>query len=117
MLNNSKGLTLVPEVELTYDLKGDYREFSAVVGIDDESKGEGEVTLIIEGDGKELTSIPIVYRTEKTKTGEPRKPPKPFKVVRLNIKDVQKLKVILRPRDELNGLSINVSLGNAKVNK
>src|SRR5262249_51521197 len=52
-VNYPKGLTLVPEVELTYDLKGDYREFSAVVGIDDESKGEGEVDLIIEGDGKE----------------------------------------------------------------
>jgi hypothetical protein len=112
-----KGLTLLPEVELTYDLKGQYREFSAVVGIDDESKGEGEVTLVIEGDGKELKSIPINYRTEKTDKGEPRKPPRPVHTVRLNIKDYQKLKVILRPKDELNGFSISVSLGNARVNK
>jgi hypothetical protein len=113
----AKGLTLLPEVELTYDLKGEYREFSATVGIDDETKGEGEVALVIEGDGKELTSVPIVYRTEKTKTGETRKPPRPVKTVTLNIKDVQKLKVILKAKDELNGLSMSVSLGNAKVNK
>jgi len=113
----AKGLTLLPEVELTYNLRGEYQEFSATVGIDDETNAEGEVTLVIEGDGKELTSIPIVYKTEKSKTGEPKKPAKPVKPIVLNIKDVQKLKVILRPKDELNGLSISVSLGNARVNK
>jgi hypothetical protein len=113
----TRGLTLLPEVEMTYDLKGEYREFSATVGIDDETNAEGEVTLVIEGDGKELTSVPIVYKTEKSKTGEPKKPVKPLKPITLNIKDVQKLKVVLKARDELNGLSIGVSLGNAKVNK
>ena len=113
----NKGLTLLPEVELTYDLKGEYREFSATVGIDEETRAEGEVTLVIEGDNKELASIPIVYRTEKTKTGEARKPPRPIKLINLNIKDVQRLKVILKAKDELNGLSMSVSLGNAKVNK
>jgi hypothetical protein len=113
----NKGMTLLPDVELTYDLRGDYREFAAMVGIDDESKGEGDVTLVIEGDGRELTSVPISYLTVRTKTGEPKKPPKPVREVKLNIKDVQKLKVILRAKDELSGLSISLSLGNARVTK
>jgi hypothetical protein len=55
--------------------------------------------------------------TEQSKAGEPKKPVRPVKDVKLNIKDVQKLKVILKAKDELSGLSINISLGNARVNK
>jgi hypothetical protein len=112
-----KGLTLLPGVELTYDLKGQYLQFSATVGIDDETQAEGEGTLVIEGDGKEMKSIPIVYRTEKNNKGEAKKPPRPVQMVNLNIKDVQKLKITFKPKDELNGLSLSVSLGNAKINK
>jgi hypothetical protein len=112
-----KGLTLLPGVELTYDLKGNYQEFSATVGIDDGTNGEGEAVLTIEADGKVLKSMPIVYRTEKGKTGEARKPPRPAEAIALNIRNVNTLKISLKAKDELNGLSINVSLGNAKVSK
>ena len=42
---------------------GSYRQFEAVIGIDDETKAEGELTVTIYGDNKELTKVPIVSRT------------------------------------------------------
>jgi hypothetical protein len=111
------GLTLLPDVELIYDLQGAYRQFDAVIGIDDDTRAEGEGTIEIWGDNRKLETREIVYRTEKGKNGEPVKPAKPSKKVSLNVKDVQKLKVIFKAKDELNGLSLSATLGDAKVNK
>jgi hypothetical protein len=111
------GLTLLPDVELIYNLNGAYRQFDAVIGIDDETKAEGAGTVEIWGDNKKLETVAIDYRTEKGKSGEPIKPAKPFKKVSLNIKDVTDLKIIFKAKDELNGLSLSVSLGDAKINK
>jgi len=114
----AKGLTLFPGIELTYDLKGDYRELSMTVGIDDESRSQGDVELVIEGDNTVLKTIPITYLSKKGKGGEIRTPARPVKEVVVTIKDVQKLKLALKAKgDPLNGVSINVSLGNAKVSK
>jgi len=112
-----QGLTLLPDVELEYQLGGSYRQFEAVIGIDDETKAEGEGTLEIEADNKVIESIPIVYKTEKGKNGEPTKPARPFKKVSLNIKDVNVFKIRFKAKDDLNALSISVSLGDAKVTK
>jgi hypothetical protein len=111
------GLTLLPDVELVYNLNGDYRQFDAVIGIDDETKAEGAGSVEIWGDNKKLETVEINYRTEKGKNGEPVKPAKPSKKVSLNVKDVTNLKIIFKAKDELNGLSLSVSLGDAKVNK
>jgi hypothetical protein len=111
------GLTLLPDVELTWNLNGAYRQFDAVIGIDDETKAEGAGTVEIWGDNKKLETVTIEYRTEKGKNGEAVKPAKPFKKVSLNIKDVTDLKIIFKAKDELNGLSLSVSLGDAKINK
>jgi hypothetical protein len=111
------GLTLLPGVDLEYDLKGTYRDLTAVVGIDDDTKAEGEGSLVIEGDGQELARVPIVYRTVKGKDGKPMKPERPMKKVTVNVKDVKTLKVSFKAKDDLNGLSLNVSLGDAKFNK
>jgi hypothetical protein len=100
-----------------YGLKGTYRDLTAVVGIDDDTKAEGEGSLVIEGDGQELARVPIVYRTVKGKDGKPMKPERPMKKVTVNVKDVKTLKVSFKAKDDLNGLSLNVSLGDAKFNK
>ena len=106
------GLSLHARTELEYDLKGDYREFHAVAGIDQSVGGEGgPVVLLIEGiiDGetKEL------YK--KTFT---RKDPKDKKegVIDLNIKDVQKLRVVVRTGDLFDN-GKHLDLVNAKVQK
>ncbi|HEY7327454.1 MAG TPA: NPCBM/NEW2 domain-containing protein [Gemmataceae bacterium] len=108
----SIGLAVHAHTELEYDLKGDYREFHAIAGIDQSVGGEGgPVVLIIEGviDGqaKEL------YK--KTFT---RKDPKDKKegVIDLTITDVQKLRLIVRTGDQFdNGKHLNVV--NAKIQK
>jgi len=114
----AKGLTLFPGIELTYDLQGNYRELSLTVGIDDESNSRGSVELVIEGDNQVLKTIPITFLPKKNKAGEVQLPPRPVQDVVVTIKDVQKLKLSLKPKGNgYNGLSINVSLGNAKVSK
>jgi len=52
--NYSKGLALCSKTELTYKLPAKFRRFQAVAGIDDTVGDDGEIALIILGDGKEL---------------------------------------------------------------
>jgi hypothetical protein len=106
------GLALHARTELEFDLKGDYREFHALAGIDQSVGGEGgPVVLVIEGviDGetKEL------YK--KTFT---RKDPKDKKegVIDLNIKDVQKLRLVVRTGDLFDN-GKHLDLVNAKIQK
>ncbi len=106
------GLALHARTELEFDLKGDYREFHALAGIDQSVGGEGgPVVLVIEGiiDGetKEL------YK--KTFT---RKDPKDKKegIIDLNIKDVQKLRIVVRTGDLFDN-GKHLDLVNAKIQK
>jgi hypothetical protein len=106
------GLALHAHTELEYDLKGDYREFHAIAGIDQSVGGVGgPVVLVIEGvidgEAKEL------YK--KTFT---RKDPKDKKegAIELNIKDVQKLRIIVRTGDLFDN-GKHLDLVNAKVQK
>src|SRR5690606_20223036 len=56
----AKGIAAFTYTELEYNLDGEYHEFRAVVGIDDNVGGsEGPVHLLIEGDGKELLSLTL----------------------------------------------------------
>jgi alpha-galactosidase len=49
-----RGLGIPPNSELGYELKGLFKTFSAIVGIDDEHNREGHVEFVMLGDGKEL---------------------------------------------------------------
>ncbi len=113
-LNNvpyEKGLALHSHTELVYDLKGDYREFHAVVGIDREVPDRRPVVVRIEGDGIELAKFTFV-RGEKDKTAGP------VPVVR-NIKDVKKLRIIVTHLDEdrMNDIGLKAVLADAFVTK
>ena len=48
------GIGLRPGTEMEYEVGGLYRTFSAQVGIDDDSRREGEFTCVVVGDGREL---------------------------------------------------------------
>lgn len=106
------GLALHAHTELEYDLKGDYREFHGLAGIDQSVGGEGgPVVLLIQGviDGETKD----LYK--KTFT---RKDPKDKKegIIDLNIKDVQTLRLIVRTGDLFdNGKHLDVV--NAKIQK
>ncbi len=105
-----KGLALKPYVELVYELRGEYREFEAVVGIDDrvtafETRGkEGPVTLIVETDGRELTRL-TVSSDDKER----------FKELKLNIKDAQRLRIIVKSMGDLD--LGHLDLADAKIRK
>jgi hypothetical protein len=100
------GLALHATTELEYDLKGDFREFKATAGIDYSVGGhDGPVVLRIEGDGKEL-----YIRTFTRKTDKKAVP------ITLNIKDVQRLRLIVASGDG-SDLGRHLHLGNVKVSK
>ncbi len=100
------GLALHAHTELEYDLKGEYREFRARAGIDDTVSGiDFPVVLRIEGDGKEL------YRKTFTRKGDK----KPVSIA-LNIKDVQRLRVVVASEDGFD-FGRHLDLVEAKVSK
>jgi hypothetical protein len=100
------GLALHAHTELEYDLKGEYREFRARAGIDDAVSGiDFPVVLRIEGDGK------VLYRRTFTRKGE--KSPVP---IALNIKDVQRLRIVVASLDGYD-FGRHLDLVEAKVSK
>jgi hypothetical protein len=99
------GLALHAHTELEYDLKGDYRDFRARVGIDDVDGFNRPVVLKIEGDGKQLY----------TRNFSPKTDTKPL-MVTLNIKDVQRLRIIVASTDGFD-FGLHLALGEAKVSK
>jgi hypothetical protein len=102
----TKGLAMFTYTELEYPLKGDYLEFRAMAGIDDEVGGaDGSVHLLIEGDGKELLSLTF-NRQDKVRA----------KAIALNIKDVNTLRIVVSDPDGKD-IGKHLDLANAQVTK
>ncbi len=105
-----KGLALHATTVLEYDLNGEYREFRAVVGLDDDVRGVGRPVLVtVEADGQKLAEVTL-QRGVKDKSG-------PVPLVR-NVKDVKKLRIVVThvPADFLD-LGLHVDLADAYVSK
>jgi hypothetical protein len=106
------GLALHAHTELEYDLGGDYRELKAVVGIDDGFPAvDGPVELEIQGDGKTL--FKATYQRQQKLTAEEKKR---LTQLNLNIKDVQRLRLIVTSGDEFD-VGKQLDLADAKVSK
>lgn len=102
----AKGLALHAHTELEYDLKGDYREFRAVIGIDDNVQGfNGVTTLRIEGDGTEIVSLRFDRRDKER-----------HQTVIRDVRNVQKLRIIVSS-DHLFHLGRHLDLAEARVVK
>jgi hypothetical protein len=101
----AKGLSMHHHCEVTIDLEGEYREFKAVVGVDDRiTQGSDSPTVLkIEGDGKELLSLNVTRKDGA-------------KPITLNIREVQKLRIVVTS-DDILGLGSHLALGDAKVSK
>jgi len=100
-----KGLWLHPETTLTYKLNGEYREFKAVVGIDDEGREanlNSAAVLTVFADGRELFSKTYARKDDPQE-------------LTLNVKDVKELKVRLS-RDTLFTGS-HLDLADARLQK
>ena len=78
----AKGLALHSHTELLYALDGKYKEFKAIVGMDDTVGGDGHPVVKIEADGKELFTDTI---SRKDKRRE----------LTLDVKGVKQLRVIV----------------------
>ncbi len=105
-----KGLWLHAQTELEYDLNGQYREFRAVVGFDDELPGvDRPVVVRIEADGQTLAEV-VLQRGVKDRSG-------PEQIVK-NVKDVKKLRIVVtHGPGEFLDLGLHVDLADACVSK
>lgn len=93
-----KGVWVGPETTLKYPLGGNYREFKALVGIDDAVPViTSKVTLIIEVDGRKLI--------EQTFENNP-KTKKPLEL-NLNVKDAKELKITVGREALFSGEGLN----------
>jgi hypothetical protein len=101
----AKGLSIHSYTDLTFELDGGYREFKAVVGVDDNIKQafDAPTKVRIEADGKELATIEVTRKDGA-------------KPIALNVLDVQRLRIVVSG-DKLFGISSHVALGDALVTK
>jgi hypothetical protein len=103
----ARGLALHSYTELEYDLKGEYLEFKTVAGIDDAVSGiDTPVQLLIEADG-----VKLLEATFSRKDKERARP------ITLNVKDRQKLRIVVGPGGDLLDLGKHLNLCDAKVTK
>jgi hypothetical protein len=101
-----KGVWVGPETTLKYPLNGNYREFKAVVGIDDAVPViASKVTLVVEVDGRKLVTQ-VFENNPKTK--------KPLEL-NLNVKDAKELKITVGREALFSGEGLN--FGDARLQK
>lgn len=99
-----RGLSLPAPTTLQYSLGGEFKEFSAVIGVDETVAGGSHAKLIIEGDGRELVKPIEVKRKDAPKE------------IRVNVKDVNTLTIKVVPAGVLP-YGHRIDLGDPKVNK
>jgi len=105
----AKGLAALAPTELVYDLNGEYREFRAVLGVDDQVQGtDGAVQCYVYLDDKEVFKQDISRKDKKRDT-----------VLALNVKDRRKLKIVIKaPDDDFTfGVGRHLDIADAKVSK
>lgn len=78
----AKGLCLHAHTELVYALDGKYKEFKAILGMDDLVGGDGHPVVKLEGDGKELFAG-TVHRKDRRRE------------LTLDVKGIQQLRIIV----------------------
>jgi hypothetical protein len=100
---SQQGLAVHAYTELVYDLGGQYKELTAVLGVDTAVGGDSHVKVAIIGDAKELFSATI------TRKDKPRS-------IKLPITDVHQLTIIVSSADVLD-LGNHVDFYEAKVSK
>jgi hypothetical protein len=99
----AKGLSLHAGTQIVYPLAADYKEFRAILGVDDSVETESRVDVIIEGDGREL------FRGQ-TKAKDPPRP------LALDVRGVRDLRITVRATGLLD-FGAQAVLADAKVSK
>jgi hypothetical protein len=119
----SKGLSLHSHTELEYDLKGEYREFSAFLGIEESiGGGDGPTVVKILGDGKELYNGTLKKGQKLNPTAKPpgaaaaKKDNEMVLPLKLSVVNVLKLRIVVESGDLLD-LGKHATLAEAQVSK
>ena len=97
-----KGLALHSRTVLVYDIGGDYKDFKALLGVDEDVGGDSRVKLLIEGDNRELFSTEV-------KRGDKPRP------ITLDVKGVRHLRITVS--SEFLDLGNHLDLVEARVSK
>lgn len=96
-VNYSRGLWIAPDVSLTYKLNAEYREFKAMIGVDDTIPvATSAVKFTIEADGKPVFSE-VIVRKDK-----PRE-------LTLDVKNVKLLKLTVEPEGLFQGNQLDLA--------
>lgn len=94
----AKGVWVAPDSTLKYNLNGNYREFKAIVGIDDAVPvATSKVTLVVEVDGQKLVSQTFEKTLKENKPLE----------LNLNVKDAKELKITVEREALFSGEGLN----------
>jgi hypothetical protein len=99
----AKGVSLHAYTELEYDLNGKYKEFRAVLGVDDQVGGNSKALVTVECDDTKVFSKEITRKTT-------------IKDFVIKVKDVSKLRIIVSSNNILD-LHDHVTFANAKVSQ
>ncbi|HEV3439661.1 MAG TPA: NPCBM/NEW2 domain-containing protein, partial [Gemmata sp.] len=99
-----RGLSIAPDSKLTFNIGGDYREFKAVVGVQENSPdADLEARLIIETEEGRILFSEVLKRKDKPKS------------VGLDVKGVKQIRIIVEADLPVNGN--RVILADARVQK
>jgi hypothetical protein len=105
----AKGLAIHSYTELIYELDGEYREFKAIIGVDDQVGGSEGMT-IVQIDDVSTGTVKEIKRFEVSRKTRP-----PIDVT-LNVQNVKSLRIrVMSP--ELLDLGHHVDLAEARVTK
>ena len=103
-----KGLTLHAKTMITYELKGQYKVFRSIVGVDadPETTAPSQVKITIDDSGAGVN----LFR------GVVKKGDKPLEL-NLNVQNVDRLRITVESDGSVTDLGNQVSLANARVLK
>jgi len=114
----SKGLALHSHTELEYDLKGEYREFQAFLGVEEGiGGGDGPTVVRIRGDTKELFTTVLKKGQKNNPAAQKDKKLNPLVTpIKLSVVNVLKLRIVVESGDRLD-LGKHATLAEARVSK
>jgi len=98
-----KGLALHSQTKLSYRLTREFERFAAVAGIDDRYRLDGNVTLTISGDGKQLLSENLAGSKQVN--------------IDLDLRGVRRLEILVDYGEDKVGYGDYLNLCNARLMK
>lgn len=103
-LSYEKGLAIHSRTEMQFRLTRAFRGFAAIAGLDSRFRSAGNVTLSIQGDGKELFSRKIVAEDDPV-------------AIELDLKGVRRLTLLVDFGDDMSDIGDYLNLCDARLLK